>query len=104
MSRDKLAAILGLKVVPFKGDVFVKKLSLTERLELTTFAIANKDNNALHMAKLAVLATCNEAGERILSDDDFAFLAESDGEIAEQLQALALSHNGYSKDDTAKKN
>jgi hypothetical protein len=107
LTKDQIKAANDRKIVPVEcpewgGQVFVRNLTAAERdkVEHQYPALAKSVLQRPEIrARLAVLVTCDEAGNSIFAEDDVAWLSQKSGLVIDRLIVAASKASGWTPED-----
>ena len=90
-----------VQVPEWGGDVYVRTLTGTERDAFEQSMVGKKSKMNLDnvRARFAVLTICDEAGQRLFTDDDAKVLGDKSAAALDRVFAVAQRLNGFSSED-----
>lgn len=110
LSKHAILAVVDAKthrvdVPEWGGAVFVRTMSAADRIELTEAFSGPEENNAsLLILKVAAATICDEAGQRLFTNDDVVDLGKKSFTALKRVYDVAADINGLRADavDAAK--
>lgn len=110
LTRDGLLAALALRTedvaLPSGQLVRVRTLKASERIAISTAAVGEegKVDSVAYSTKAVAACLVDEAGNRLLSDEDAALLADGSSDVFEFLFRAVQRINGLGSTEAAKGN
>lgn len=91
--------LISVSVPEWGGDVMVRVMTGTERDRFESEFVGNNKSVEMVRAKLVAKCLCDEAGERLFTEQDIPALGEKSAAVLDRLFGVCMKHNRFSKDD-----